>query len=264
MDESYHPFRSRGTPSWLLFFTQRGAGFFRSAAGEVRYARPGELLAYEPGVLQEYGTLPGRRWSFHWVRFTPRPAWLVWLRWPRVRPAWGLRALEPATPSRRRMLASEFERLHRDLRFGTPARTDLAMNTIERMLILVAEHLSPTRGRPLDDRILRVLEAIATRPEVVYRVPDMAREAGLSASRFAHLFRRETGMSVINAVLQTRLREAARHLALTRLPVSRIALALGFNSPFYFSLRFRRQFRLSPTQYRRRALPPGRAAARRD
>ncbi len=252
MDDRYHVYRSRGTTSWLLFCTVRGTGFFRSEGGDVAYAGPGELHVYEPGVPQEYGTYPGHGWNFHWVRFTARPAWAVWLRWPRLRPGWGLRRLRTDSGALRRQFGAEFDRLHRDLRLEAASRTELAMNTLERILILATERLRADARQAMDHRVLRALEAIAARPEARFRVADLAREAHLSPSRFAHLFRRETGHAVINAVLQTRMREAARLLALTRLPVSEIAFTVGFSSPFYFSRTFSRHHRMSPRAFRQR------------
>ena len=50
----------------------------------------------------------------------------------------------------------------------------------------------------------------------------------------------------------TRLREACRLLAYTRMQVQEVGFALGFDDPAYFVRVFRQGTRLSPTEYRRK------------
>ncbi|WP_218136358.1 helix-turn-helix domain-containing protein [Nonomuraea jiangxiensis] len=71
--------RPGGSPSWLLLWTEAGAGYV--AQGEASFeVRAGDLAVLGSGVAQHYRVLPGaRRWRFWWVHFQPRPAWLAWL-----------------------------------------------------------------------------------------------------------------------------------------------------------------------------------------
>jgi AraC-like DNA-binding protein len=49
------------------------------------------------------------------------------------------------------------------------------------------------------------------------------------------------------------LRRAAEQLAQTDAPVTAIAFDLGFSSTQHFATSFRKQYGLSPTQFRRKA-----------
>ena len=251
MGDRYHVFRSRGTESWLLLWTVGGAGFFRSASGAVVRARPGDLHCYRPGVETEYGTPRRSTWDFHWVHFSARPAWAAWLKLP---PAGipGLSHVPVRSRRGRERILEAFRDLHRDIRMGGLWRQELAHNAIERILIVAGESVRAGRGRPVDDRVQAALERIATRPAERYTVGGLAAQAHLSASRFAHLFRKETGHSVIEAILHARLGEAAKLLELTPTSIKEIADVTGFGSPFYFSAQFRRRYGMSPRAFRNR------------
>ena len=80
----------------------------------------------------------------------------------------------------------------------------------------------------MDARARAALERIAADPSLRHSVTDLAKVAGLSPSRFAHLFAQETGAAVIDTVIRTRLAQAERLLALSSASVSEIAFAVGF------------------------------------
>ena len=250
--ERYQTWRSRGTRTWLLFWTVAGGGWFRAADRRVvAAASPGDLHLYRPGVPQEYGTRPGGRWGFHWVHFPARPAWTTRLAWPQVAGVAGLGRLHVTSAAVRRRMEDVFGELHRDLRLGGGWRADLAVNALERILILAREGLDAPGGRVPDPRIQAAVERIVTRPAERTTVAALAAAVHLSPSRFAHLFKAQTGQSVIEAVLRSRLAEGAQLLRLTPAPVKEIAETLGFSSPFHFSNRFRARYGVSPRAWRR-------------
>lgn len=254
MADGYQAYRSRGTTTALVFFTLSGAGYFRSSRGVVHVTGPGELVYLEPQVEQDYGTVLGRGapWDFHWVHFYARPHWMNWLKLPPVAGIAGLRRVGIDGEERRRELARLFAELHRDLRLGGGWRRELALNGLERILLLVWESLGSESHRPLDARVQAALEAISRDPVGHYTVAALARQAGLSPSRFAHLFRSETGLPVMETVLRARMKEAEKLLELTHTPVSQIADLLGFSSPQHFSAQFARRYGTSPRLFRLR------------
>src|SRR5207244_178833 len=114
----------------------------------------------------------------------------TWLRLAPVASVAGLRQVSVPRP-RRAELVRLCQELHRDTRLGGGWRRELAMNLVERILLLVGESLGS--ARPVDGRVQAALEAISRDPSGRYTVAALARAAGLSPSRFAHLFRAETG-----------------------------------------------------------------------
>ncbi len=82
-------------------------------------------------------------------------------------------------------------------------------------------------------------------------VPDMARHAGYSLSRFHELFRREAGMTPADYHNRLRCNDARRRLAAGADSVTRIGMELGFSSSQYFAHCFRRYTGMTPSAYRR-------------
>ena len=79
----------------------------------------------------------------------------------------------------------------------------------------------------------------------------LAKEVDLSVSRLAHLFRDQTGQTPQQFVEAERMARARQLLERTGRTVTAIALEVGFENPFYFSLRFKKQTGLSPRDWRR-------------
>ena len=87
-----------------------------------------------------------------------------------------------------------------------------------------------------------------------YRDPpsleELAEVVGLSASRLAHLFRDETGMSIQSYIVERRLFMAAMLIVQSDEQISQIAYRVGFGDVSNFNHSFKRRFAMSPREYR--------------
>jgi AraC-like DNA-binding protein len=81
-----------------------------------------------------------------------------------------------------------------------------------------------------------------------FRVEDLARLAGLSASAFHRHFQTVTAMSPIQYQKQIRLQEARLMLATRSGDVTTVGRLVGYESPSQFSREYRRQFGTPPSQ----------------
>ncbi|GAA3561813.1 hypothetical protein GCM10022419_048110 [Nonomuraea rosea] len=110
--------RAGGSPSWLLLWTEAGAGLVEQG-GVSCEVRAGDLVVLGSGVAQHYRVRAGAgRWRFWWVHFQPRPSWAAWLG-PYARgDGCHLVAGVPAAVHARIDLA--FERALRDARWVPP------------------------------------------------------------------------------------------------------------------------------------------------
>jgi len=81
-------------------------------------------------------------------------------------------------------------------------------------------------------------------------MPDVAKEAGLSVSRLAHVFKAQVGMSYTVYLNLIRVNWAKYYLTNSRLRISETAFQVGFGNLSHFNHVFRRSTGLSPTQYR--------------
>jgi len=82
-------------------------------------------------------------------------------------------------------------------------------------------------------------------------VADLARELGVGERHLRRAFARELGISPVQLALTHRLLLAKRLLSDTRLPVTQIAYASGFQSLRRFNAVFRAHYRMPPTALRR-------------
>jgi transcriptional regulator GlxA family with amidase domain len=80
----------------------------------------------------------------------------------------------------------------------------------------------------------------------------LAEAAGLSRSRFEHLFKGETGERFRPTLRQIRLSKGQELLAESRLSVKEVACRVGFLSAPAFSPAFKKQYGQPPSQWRRR------------
>ncbi len=85
-----------------------------------------------------------------------------------------------------------------------------------------------------------------------YTVEEAADRAGMSPSHFAHIFKKEIGVSFIDFVNRSRMERARELLLTTDLLVRQIADAVGVESPNHFGLLFRRVFGVTPNELRGR------------
>lgn len=81
-------------------------------------------------------------------------------------------------------------------------------------------------------------------------LPSLSRLFNISVRQLNRLFKKETGLSVIDTVHQIRIERAKRLLLETDEKVIVIAIAVGYESPAFFSQLFTRLVGYSPGKYR--------------
>lgn len=79
---------------------------------------------------------------------------------------------------------------------------------------------------------------------------EMAREAGLSAGHFSHIFRKWTGHSPMEHLIKIRIQKAKELLEDIHLTIKEVSNSSGFQHSSYFSKIFTRFTGVSPSQYR--------------
>ncbi|MEU7857555.1 helix-turn-helix domain-containing protein [Nonomuraea sp. NPDC049141] len=285
--------RVTGSPSWLLMWTQDGAGLVEQA-GVSFTAGPGDLVVLGSGAAQHYRVAPGaERWRFWWAHFQPRPAWLGWLG--EYARATGCHLVQGVPQPTRDQIDEAFDRASRNARWLPPAITavrppagrtppavgpaavrpvreyapavavsgparDLVLNAVEEVILLATASARPSgdarRAEERSDaRVHRALALIAAEPGAQHSVASLARAVALSPSRFAHLFTAETGHTPMRAVRRARIQHAARLLEVTDMDVGQVAAASGFVSPFHFSRAFSHEYGMPPRDFRSRLRP---------
>jgi AraC family transcriptional regulator of arabinose operon len=246
-----HGWRPRGTKDWLLLYTELGHCLARYPGGEF-LAGAGDVLLYQPGTPQDYGQhSPQGRWKNVWAHWIPRVQVLEWLSWPELSP--GLRHLH-LPPELRRTVLKELVMADSTLRSNLPRGELLATNALERALLFCAR-ANPREGDPhWSPRIQQAVDHLAKNLRERHSLESIARRFGFSRSRFAALFRAQVGRPPGQYLETQRLAQARHLLAYTNQTLAQIADHVGFSSPYYLSLRFKKIYGQSPRSFRQRRL----------
>jgi AraC-like DNA-binding protein len=122
----------------------------------------------------------------------------------------------------------------------------LFRNILEEMFVCV-------RNRTNDDA-RRLFEQVSSYIHERYMealsIPALAAASGVNRNRLAYVFRKHTGIGPGDYLLQYRLNQAKTLLLANRAPLHEVAQAAGFNDPFHFSKAFKKQFEISPSEFR--------------
>jgi AraC family transcriptional regulator, arabinose operon regulatory protein len=246
---SYTNWRPKGTPDWLLIYTESGSGCITTSRGAFS-TRTGDIILYSTNNPQDYKTDPVvGSWHLLWVHFIPRPSWHPWLLWPRGE--CGVRTLHLKKGEVRDSFAGALQRMIRISRRRLPNASDFAANALEEALLWA--HVAAERGTWMhtDARVRQAMDYLVINLRQPFRLETLARHCGLSISRLAHLFKSEIGLSPQQFFEQQRMWHASQLLRVTGLSIAEVADEVGYEDPFYFSNRFSRYSGKSPTQFRR-------------
>lgn len=100
-------------------------------------------------------------------------------------------------------------------------------------------------------KLKQVTDWIESHLDESFDLERLAAMAGLSKFHFHRLFKQATGVSPAKYQLTARMNEARRRLRETGESVIAIALEVGFASASHFAQVFRRETRMTPSEYRR-------------
>lgn len=104
-----------------------------------------------------------------------------------------------------------------------------------------------------DPRIGRALGVMHRAPEQDWTLDRIAREVGMSRSRFADRFQAMMGCAPMAYLADIRLQKAMNLLVGTGEPVQRVAARVGYQSPAAFSRAFAARYGRSPSEVRHQA-----------
>ncbi len=224
--------------SYELIFVQSGT--LEMFEAERNYAVPaGSFLLLHPGLRHGGLSAYGNDLVFFWCHFLPRGV----ERKARLEAMDSCRAV--VRPER---MGEYFQLLLSELReVGSGCSADL----LAELLLAEAERIPPGgAGGVMPELAVRAREYIALHFEETLSTAVLAEALHCNADYLNRLCRRCWGRTVTEEINLARLRYACRLLPAGKLSVKEIAFESGFNDPAYFRRRFRREFGLSPAEYR--------------
>lgn len=88
-------------------------------------------------------------------------------------------------------------------------------------------------------------------------ITQLADSLNLSASRLRHLFKTETGLSLKQCLIESRLKSGRVLLETSLFSVKEIAMKVGYAHMSHFVRDFRRTYQVTPAHYRKQRLSRG-------
>ena len=217
----------------------------------IRHPLPPETLVNVPlGVVHGFSFQPGTRGLV--VTFAAE------MLDQTLRPAEGLREVlaQPALLHADLEVAQTMSRIATSFASRNFGRAQILRSLAGLLLGQIAQAIagsgSAGERRAAPDLVARFEELLDAHLLDHWSVADYAAALAVSAAHLSRLTRAASGRPVSRLIEDRLIREARRNLVFTNLPVSRIAYALGFEDPAYFTRVFTRATGLSPRAFRQR------------
>lgn len=125
-----------------------------------------------------------------------------------------------------------------------PAGELIALACISKDLI------DPSRGSLVDERFANTIDYILENYALPLRIPDLARQCGLSAGQFERRMKAIFHISAVHFLIKTRIHQASLALAQKDRSIADIALSCGFCDQSALSRQFKQLTGITPREYR--------------
>ncbi|HHY37299.1 MAG TPA: AraC family transcriptional regulator [Firmicutes bacterium] len=237
----------RGLNSMLLVYTCRGKGY-------LEYRRKTYVLEPGQGFLincmdhQVYHTDPEDLWEIIWLHFNgSESAGYVEQIYQTQGPVFPV----PKTS----VILEHIRRIHemlnkKDLRLDVLGSCLIVQILTELLLLTSHREDRPTLPAPVE----LAINQIEAEYNQSFRLDELAKSIGMSKYHLSRLFKKHTGFSPYEYLLNQRLTRGKALLLHTSLSIEEIALRVGFNSSSHFIRMFRKYENLTPLQFRKQAM----------
>lgn len=154
-------------------------------------------------------------------------------------------------------VGSLFHQIHEEFEnreIGYAARIN---QLIDELLILIARQLTRQNNTPRDcpQKFMQLEQTLRENLSHQWTVEEMAASFGLGLTAFSEKVKSFTGFSPLNYLINIRISEAINLLKRQDLPVTDIALDVGFYSSQHFATTFKKLTGYTPSEYRKKNVP---------
>lgn len=218
----------------------RGSGEFRRAGKTWTIQAPCVLTQW-PGEYLEYGPPPGETWDELYLIYDAR----LRSRFLQSRfidpalPVWPIEDIDAV-----RIQVAELKKL------VNSAFPETVADQVDRVCERLVLETRLTSHSAKDSPFHQLIAKAQRNPGRIVDFQTWALQHGMSLSTFRRHWGAAFQLPPARFLQQLRMREACRLLAETTLPINAIAHSVGFEDELYFSRRFRKEQKMSPSDYR--------------
>ena len=227
--------------SFLVLYVVRGRGYCYLDGQRVELG-VGSLVLLDCYLPHRYGTDTG--WEIYWIHFDGRMA---------------RDTFEAVAQTRRQVIlpkntyhaAHAMERIYTMFHVDKRISEALISKNITSILTEFLVYELPEEGVPEHStRIEEVLSYISENIDQPLTLESLAQRVSLSPFYFSRVFRRETGYTLREYLINTRINAARFYLRTTQLSLKEITYRCGYGSDSTFCTTFKRITGMTPLEYR--------------
>lgn len=240
--------KGRTLNEFQLLYNPEGEGVFHSASVKEAHLRPGDMFLLFPGEWHSYHPTPHMGWESYWIGFRGQNMD------DRVKAGF----LSPAKPIYHIGYSADIVELYKqayDAALEEAAYTQqllagIVNHLVGRMYSLERNIQLMSRNQAHVNLISKAQLRIRESLESSLTIQQVAEELGVSYSNFRKLFKEYTGLSPAVYQQDLRLQRAKELLSTTSMSIKEIAYQLNFESPDYFSAKFKNKTGHRPSELR--------------
>lgn len=239
--------KGRTLDEYQLLYQPEGEGVFKSAHCKETGIKAGDIFLLFPGEWHSYHPLEDKGWHSYWIGFKGKNID------DRVKAGF----LSPEKPIYHVGYSNEILGLYEEayktaLEEAAYSQQTLAgivnhliglMYSLERNIIL---NKNTKHVDMINKARLRIRESL----EGDLTIQEIAQDLGISYSSFRKLFKEYTGIAPAMYQQNLKLQRAKELLSTTDISIKEIAYRLNFESPDYFSSKFKIQTGIKPSDFR--------------
>lgn len=173
---------------------------------------------------------------------------------PTYRRSHKFRSLLQVTPDAMRLLMTKLQEMQDELKNERAGSDLILLAKALEIFVFISREYSRNKN-PMVHSLCRLGELISHLENNYtehWTIRKISKIASMAPSTLLPVFKKVTGYSPIEYLLQVRLAKATELLQHTEKPVSEIAQLCGFPDSNYFSRQFRKRYNIAPRDYRNR------------
>lgn len=245
--------RPQGSLQHILIYCVEGAGWWSDGVKRFE-VKPTQFAVIPAGTAHSYGSTTGKPWTIYWFHYQGKLSGYI-------TELLALHTLvDEPDPARTLKRVALFEEIYSVLEKGYSDDSLRYTNmTFYHFLSSMIYDQKFRTGILIDANGVsqQIIQYMQDHLAEVVDLGQLASLVNLSVSRFASVFKAETGYAPIEYFNHLKIQRACQFLRFTNLPVKRIAYELGMKDPYYFSRLFSKLMNTSPIKYRREIIRSG-------
>lgn len=241
-----HHWKRKGLDEGVYIYCIKGRGYYKRGSKEYE-VNPGELFYCPPRSHQEYWADSENPWTIYWIHVFGRSLSSIAVQ---VGFSDSVPVLQIGINSE---ITDSFQGLFKVMKNVNNETYRFYIQTyIYRILGLFAvnAHLMRPENK-LPDEITAAIKYMERSLDKQITINEISDQAGISSFHFCRMFKKHTGVTLINYFNRLKIHKACAMIAGSNLKIKEIANELGYNDPYYFSRVFKKFSGYSPEYYRK-------------